>query len=107
MAAYESGSAGDDYASLHCASVLFGYWIGKRTLEVAQHAVTCILIRQNSLVCGYTPINTKTFVQYAYTIVCRRMIEVIALILEYSPLAQYSKTMSKTFGNKELPMILT
>ena len=52
------------FGSFQAFMPLIGYWIGKRTLEVTQHAVTCILIRQNSLVCGYTPINTKTFVRH-------------------------------------------
>ena len=65
----------------------------------------CVFVTQYCLVFD-TPINTKRIIKDTDTTISLRMIELIALILEYSRFTQYSKTMSKATWYKELAVVI-
>ena len=78
----------------------------ERTVKILQQVMLCILLTQQCLLHGDTPVDTKTFVNNAHTTIISWGIKVVTLILENSSLAQYSKTMCETTRHEELTMII-
>ena len=58
------------------------------------------------MLCRNFPVDAQALVEDRDSPVSLRMIELIALILEYSSFAEYGKAMGKTTWNKELAMII-
>ncbi len=65
-----------------------------------------IFFRKQSMFSRYYPINSKGIIYDADTSISLRMIELITFILEYSSLAEHSKTMSKATGHEELAVVV-
>ena len=63
-------------------------------------------IHEDCLFRGDSPVDAEALVCYGDTVVCFRMVELIALILEDGSLTQYGETVSEAFRNEELTMIL-
>jgi len=64
-----------------------------------------VFFAQDCLFRGDSPVDAEALVCYGDTVVCFRMVELIALILEDGSLAQYGETVSEAFRNEELTMI--
>ncbi len=65
-----------------------------------------VLFAQDSLLAGDSPIDAQTLVEDGDASLGLRSIEVVALVLEDSRLAQHAEPMSKSLRNEKLTMIL-
>ncbi len=65
-----------------------------------------ILVGEDGFIRGDMPIDIQTFIQDTDAAISLRVIKLIALVLEHSCFAEYSKAMSKALWDKELTMII-
>lgn len=65
-----------------------------------------VFFAENGFFNRYMPINAKGFVLDVDAAVSLRMIELIALVLEYGSLGENGEAMGKAPRNKELTMIV-
>ena len=78
----------------------------KRTLELAEPRVLEVLVGQNGLRGGDSPVDSEALVQNAYATVSFRVVELVTFVLEDGALAQDSKAVRKAFGDEELPVVV-
>ena len=65
-----------------------------------------VLVAQDGMLRWDAPVDTERTVQNADAAVGFRMVEVVALVLEHSRLAQYRKSMGEASGDKELAVVI-
>ena len=65
-----------------------------------------VFFAEDGFLCGDLPVDAEAFVCDGDASVCLGVIELIALILEDGSLAQYRKTVGKTFRYEELPVVV-
>lgn len=65
-----------------------------------------VLLAENGMFCRYAPVDAQRVIEYAYTAVSLRMVELVALVLKYCRLAQHGKAMGESFRDEKLPVIV-
>ena len=78
----------------------------KRTLELAEPRVLEVLVGQNGLVGGDSPVDSQALVENAYAAVGFGMVELVTFVLEDGALAQHCEAVRKAFGDEELPVVV-
>ena len=80
--------------------------IVKRTLEVLQQRMLSVLVAQDGMLRGDAPVDAEAGVQDADAAIGFRMVEVVALVLEHSRLAQYREAVREAARDEELAMVV-
>ena len=83
-----------------------GYGLLKRTIEIFQHRMLRVLLREDGFVGRYRPVNAKALDEDRDASIGFGMIEIVAFILEHSGLAQHGKAMSEAFRDEELTVVV-
>ena len=65
-----------------------------------------VFLAEYRLLHRYAPVNAKGFILDVYSAISFRMIELVALVLEYCSLGENGEAVSKASWNKELTMIV-
>ena len=66
----------------------------------------CVLLGEDGLICWNVPIDTEGVIEDTDTTFCLWMIELVTLVLEYRCVAEDGKTVSHSFRNKKLTMVI-
>ncbi len=74
--------------------------------EVFEEGMLCVLLGEDGTVSGDVPIDAEGGIEDADATFCLRMIELVAFVLEYRCVAEDGKTVSHSFRNKELTMVI-
>ena len=73
---------------------------------ISQERIVLVLFAQNCFRSRNLPIDAQFFISQLDTGFRLWRIEIVALVLEYRYITQYRKTVGKTSGNEQLPMVV-